>query len=196
MSKPPSRAGRLKKVAASPRESAKSAKAPPHKVPSIALVKATSGSHGADGLFRRIVSILEDAWTRVARVVNSEMVLAYWHIGREIVEHLQDGDPRAGYGKQVVDKLSRRLGKRFGRGFSTTNLRYFRSFFLAYATRRPEIRHIGSGESRETATGSTSQPVGDRIRHTAGGVLARAFPPSRGRSPHPPRPARARGRGV
>jgi predicted nuclease of restriction endonuclease-like (RecB) superfamily len=172
MSKPPSRTGRLKKVAASPRQSAQSVTASSRKARSTALVKATPGAQGADGLFRRIVSILEDARTRVARAVNSEMVLAYWHIGREIVEHLQDGDPRAGYGKQVVDDLSRRLGKRFGRGFSTTNLRYFRSFFLAYATRRPEIRHIGSGESRETATVSTSQPVGDRIRHTAGGVLA------------------------
>jgi hypothetical protein len=28
---------------------------------------------------------------RVVRSVNSEMVIAYWHIGREIVEHLQDG---------------------------------------------------------------------------------------------------------
>ncbi|MCP4548635.1 MAG: DUF1016 domain-containing protein, partial [bacterium] len=26
---------------------------------------------------------------RVVRSVNSEMVIAYWHIGREIVEHLQ-----------------------------------------------------------------------------------------------------------
>ena len=58
------------------------------------------------------------------------------------------------------------------RGFSTTNLRYFRSFFLAYANRRPAIRHIGSGESSPAATGSTPRNLGRRIRHTTGGVLA------------------------
>ena len=63
------------------------------------------------------------------------------------MEHLQKGDPRARYVKEAIDELARRLGARFGRGFSTTNLRYLRSFLLAYATRRPEIRHIGSDES-------------------------------------------------
>jgi len=58
------------------------------------------------------------------------------------------------------------------RGFSTTNLRNFRSFFLAYANRRPAIRHIGSGESSPAATGSTPRNLGRRIRHTTGGVLA------------------------
>ena len=46
------------------------------------------------------------------------------------------------------------------RGFSTTNLRYFRSFFLAYANRRPAIRHIGSGESSPAATGSMPRNLG------------------------------------
>ncbi|MGB8299156.1 MAG: hypothetical protein WCG85_27300, partial [Polyangia bacterium] len=58
------------------------------------------------------------------------------------------------------------------RGFSTTNLRYFRSFFLAYANRRRAIRHIGSGESSPAATASTPRNLGRRIRHTTGGVLA------------------------
>ena len=172
MSKQPT--SRPKKVAAPPRQSAKPGKTPTRKTLPAAMVRATggSGAKAADHLFRRIVSILEDARARVARAVNSEMVLAYWNIGREIVEHLQKGDRRADYGRQVIDELARRLGMRFGRGFSTTNLRYFRSFFLAYATRRPEIRHIGSGESSPAATGSMPRNLGRRIRHTTGGVLA------------------------
>jgi predicted nuclease of restriction endonuclease-like (RecB) superfamily len=172
MSKQPT--SRAKKVAAPPRQLAKPGKTPTRKTLPTAMVKATGGSEAkaADHLFRRIVSILEDARARVVRAVNSEMVLAYWHIGREIVEHMQKGDPRADYGKQVIDELARRLGMRFGRGFSTTNLRYFRSFFLAYANRRPAIRHIGSGESSPAATGSTPRNLGRRIRHTTGGVLA------------------------
>jgi hypothetical protein len=34
----------------------------------------------------------------------------------------------------------------FDRVVSTTNLRYFRTFYTAYSTRVPEIRHIACGE--------------------------------------------------
>ncbi len=40
-------------------------------------------------LFSRVAFILEDARNSVVRAVNSNMVLAYWLIGREIVQELQ-----------------------------------------------------------------------------------------------------------
>jgi len=99
-----------------------------------------------EGLFHRVVVILEQARARVVRSVNSEMVIAYWHIGREIVEHVQAGKERAEYGKRVIEELADRLHRRFGRGFSTTNLRYFRNFYEVYSGRVPEIRHLAGGE--------------------------------------------------
>lgn len=36
-------------------------------------------------LFDRVVSILEEARSKVVRAVNNNMVIAYWLIGREIV---------------------------------------------------------------------------------------------------------------
>ncbi|MBU1487046.1 DUF1016 family protein [bacterium] len=89
----------------------------------------------------RLLPCLEQARTNVVRTVNNEMVLAYWLIGREIVQELQDGDERAEYGKKVLAELSDRLLKRYGKGFSVTNLRYFRLFYQTYADRLPEIRH-------------------------------------------------------
>jgi hypothetical protein len=53
---------------------------------------------------------------------------------------------RAEYGKQVIEQLSERLTEKYGRGFSTTNLRYFRTFYTVYSDRIPEIRHIACGE--------------------------------------------------
>jgi hypothetical protein len=54
---------------------------------------------------------------------------------------------------------------RYGRGFSTTNLRYFRTFYTVYSDRIPEIRHIACGEFK-----------GQGKRHTQSGVLdAMAF---------------------
>lgn len=92
-------------------------------------------------LFERIVTILETARGRAVRAVNTEMILAYWHIGREIVEHLQAGARRAEYGNQLLESLSERLNQRFGRGYSVTNLKYFRLFYQAFADREPKIRH-------------------------------------------------------
>lgn len=40
----------------------------------------------SNSLFERVTSILEEARSNVVRAVNSNMVLAYWLIGREIVE--------------------------------------------------------------------------------------------------------------
>ncbi len=101
----------------------------------------------ADDLFDRIVSILDEARGRVVRTVNSAMVLAYWHIGREIVEHIQHGQDRAEYGEEVLSALSSRLSRRLGKGFSVANLRYFRLFFQAYSDRTPEIHHEARDES-------------------------------------------------
>lgn len=98
------------------------------------------------GLLDRIVSILEQARSNVVRAVNSNMVIAYWLIGREIVNEIQQGKERAKYGKSVIDKLSFYLSKKYKRGFSTTNLRYFRNFYTVYSDRLPQIRHIRSGE--------------------------------------------------
>lgn len=131
-----------------------------------------------------MVSILEEAQSQVARFVNSAMVLAYWQIGRELVESRQGGAERAGYGAQMLvsriapasssasrlEVLSARLQERVGRGYSTTNLRYFRTFYKAYADRSPTIRHIGSGEFG----GSPSSDSGHgrrKIRHIGSGVL-------------------------
>ncbi len=100
-----------------------------------------------DALFARIVTILEDACIRVVRAVNSEVVLAYRHVGREIVEEVQRGEDRASYGEAVLETLSAQLTERCGRGFSTTNVKYFRTFYQAYGDRQPEIRHEPRDES-------------------------------------------------
>lgn len=86
----------------------------------------------ADDLFRRIVEIINDARGRVTRTVNSAMVQAYWEIGRQIVEVEQQGDPRAGYGEQVLAGLSERLTRCFGRGFGVPHLRRIRQFYQVY----------------------------------------------------------------
>jgi len=83
-------------------------------------------------LYQRIRQILESARTNVARSVNSTQVVANWLVGREIVEEEQRGDRKAGYGQKLIVRLSERLERDFGVGYSATNLKLFRQFFLTY----------------------------------------------------------------
>ena len=56
-----------------------------------------------DNLFDRVVFILEKARANVVRAINNNMVIAYWLIGREIVQEIQGGEERAEYGKQIIE---------------------------------------------------------------------------------------------
>ena len=98
-------------------------------------------------LFDRIVSILEQARDNVVQAVNSNMVMAYWLIGREIVKELQGGEDRAKYGKQLLKKLSSQLSESYGSGFSIANLKNFRQFYLTYPNRFDNIRYPAGSES-------------------------------------------------
>lgn len=97
-------------------------------------------------LFGRVVSILEQARNNVVRSVNSSIVLTYWLIGREIVEEIQGGEERAEYGQQVMENLAAQLTAKYAKGFSVTNLWYFRQFYQVYAN-RIKIPHPAGGES-------------------------------------------------
>jgi len=106
-----------------------------------------AASAGLTPLVERVVSHIEEARSRVVRSVNTSMVMASGHIGREIVEFVQRGSRRAEYGDQVLEALSRQLQSRVGRGDSVTNLRYRRLFYLRYRDRVPQFHHERRDES-------------------------------------------------
>jgi len=98
-------------------------------------------------LFDRVVSILEQSRQNVVRAVNNNIVTAYWLIGREIVEVIQDGEERAEYGKKILEELADNLNLKYGKGFSVPNLRNFRQFYLVFHDR--SIRYPAGSESVE-----------------------------------------------
>jgi len=79
-----------------------------------------------------IVELLKAARSAAARNVNSIMTATYWEIGRRVVLLEQGGEQRAGYGDQLIDQLARDLTRQFGRGYSQTNLKQMRSFYIAW----------------------------------------------------------------
>ncbi len=60
------------------------------------------------------------------------MVITYFEIGRMIVEEEQKGKIRAEYGKKLIQELSKKLSRDFGKGFSIRNLEQMRKFYLVY----------------------------------------------------------------
>jgi hypothetical protein len=93
------------------------------------LVPATANFEKA---YDRIRNILTEARNRAYQAINAAMVLAYWEIGRTVVEEEQHGAERADYGRQLVVELARRLTAEFGKGFDRSNLFHMKAFYLAY----------------------------------------------------------------
>jgi predicted nuclease of restriction endonuclease-like (RecB) superfamily len=154
--------------------------------------KASAPAPPPDALFGRVASILDQARGHVVRAVNTQMVLAYWLIGREIVEEFQQGKGRATYGDKLLKELSIRLVERYGAGFSVPNLKNFRRFYQIYADRCSPIGYppgsqfhkslnvSDSGEEPKDAQ-NLSPPGRDlllpQIRHPAGAESPAGFSP-------------------
>ena len=85
-----------------------------------------------EGLVAELSRLLEDARRVSARAVNTVMTATYWEVGRRIFEHDQGGRKRAGYGDELLARLASDLTTRFGRGFSLSNLKSARTFYLLW----------------------------------------------------------------
>ncbi len=69
---------------------------------------------------------------KVWQIINSELLITYWQIGKHIVEFEQHGNMKAEYGKLLLDKLSTDLSAKFGKGFSRTNVVYIRLLYITF----------------------------------------------------------------
>ena len=102
-------------------------------------------------LYRRIRELVVTARQTVARGVDLVQVHTNFEIGRHIVEHEQQGEQRAAYGKAVLKALADKLSQEFGRGFSKSNLEYMRRFYLLYQDRSAIAQSI-AGQFPATST--------------------------------------------
>lgn len=90
-------------------------------------------THQEQNFYSQIAQLLRDARRSIVRQVNQTMVLTYFEIGKRIVEEEQNGNERAEYGKKILKGLSEKLNQEFGKGFSITNLRQMRAFYITYS---------------------------------------------------------------
>ena len=83
-------------------------------------------------LLSQIGETLKEGRNKAIYSVNHSLVMTNWHIGRYIVEFEQEGNIRATYGTALLDNLSRDLTKRYGKGFSRSNLNFIRMLYVKY----------------------------------------------------------------
>lgn len=90
-----------------------------------------TNSSNSENTYNSIRHSIITAQQKVYTAVNSAMVLAYWEIGEQIYKACGDND-RSEYGKNLIKYLSDKLTLEFGKGFSETNLRNMRKFYLSF----------------------------------------------------------------
>lgn len=88
-------------------------------------------SDSANNTYVVIRNSIIGAQNRIYSAVNSAMVQAYWEIGQEIYKACDESD-RADYGTKLLKYLSEQLTSEFGKGFTVSNLRNMRQFYLVF----------------------------------------------------------------
>lgn len=83
-------------------------------------------------LIAKIGNTYQSAKSKIVSAVNTEMLHAYWEIGKDIIEFEQSGKQKAEYGKQLLENLAKDLWLRHGKGFSRSNLNYMRLLYSKY----------------------------------------------------------------
>jgi predicted nuclease of restriction endonuclease-like (RecB) superfamily len=84
-------------------------------------------------LLRNLKERIRTAQARAVASVNSELVLLYWGIGKDIL----DRQNSEGWGAKIIDRLAADLSRAFPemRGLSARNLKYMRAFAEAWPDR-------------------------------------------------------------
>jgi len=85
-------------------------------------------------VYENVKTTLEVARSKTYSAINFYVVEAYWNIGNLIIE-AQRGEEKAEYGKFLIKNLSKQLTKDFGKGFTASNIRNIRQFYLTFNNR-------------------------------------------------------------
>lgn len=110
---------------------------------------------------KRIIAFARDAAYRAANLMQ---IASNWMVGKHIVEQEQNGASRADYGKRVIEMLSIELTEDYGEGYSATNLRNMRKFYLTFGNL--EIQQTLPAEFRALVEKNQQTLSAKSVEHT------------------------------
>ena len=93
---------------------------------------AASSTAPPQSLLSDIRALIQSAQHHAIALVNSELTVLFWRIGRRIHTEVLSGN-RAGYGEEVVPTLAAHLVRDHGRGFAEKNLRRMVQFAVTFS---------------------------------------------------------------
>ncbi len=80
-----------------------------------------------NSLLNNLSQIIEQSKKQLAVQVNTSLTITYWQIGKTINEDILQNQ-RAEYGKQIITTVATQLVEKYGRSFSSRNLRRMMQF--------------------------------------------------------------------
>ena len=119
-------------------------------------IQLTHKSDNIDQLYHKVSYHIDSARQMIQRAIDTEMVHAYWNIGKDIVEEEQKGQNRAEYGSFVIKELSRKLLNQYGKGFSVPHIKNIRQFYITYKDR---IGYAVRSQSLERLSQTSLSPI-------------------------------------
>jgi len=88
-------------------------------------------------IYKQISDIITNNKNKMIYQINNTLINNNFMIGKIIVENEQNGIIRAEYGKEILNKLSKKLTTKFGSGYSRSNLQNMRLFYDKYKNCQP-----------------------------------------------------------
>jgi predicted nuclease of restriction endonuclease-like (RecB) superfamily len=92
-----------------------------------------------DELIKRIDFTSNYLKERAVSAVNVSLTIRNWIVGYFIVEFEQNGEDRAEYGTKLLGQISETCSSLGIKGYSISNLKYFRQFYLSYKRIRQSV---------------------------------------------------------
>lgn len=122
-----------------------------------------------DSVLKHLVDKINGSRQKIARVVNNELLSAYWEIGRTLLEQKE----KEGWGKKIIERLAKDLKAEFPQmnGLSERNLKYMQAFAAAWPyfpfVQPPVAQLAGSGQNVENPI---TQPSAARLTESGQNV--------------------------
>ena len=129
-----------------------------------------------DALFEKIAGLIEESRKKVSSAINIAEVYTKYNVGRYIIEHEQEGNYKAAYGKQVLKQLSEKLTNKYGKGWSVETLTTTRKFYQTYSNSVNTAYEIPTGyhKTETSKIVNTVYEIQDATRVTHKFVLSRS----------------------
>lgn len=89
-----------------------------------------------ESLVGRINQVQDVLQAQAAHAINLALTARNWLVGYYIVEFEQNGEDRAKYGENLLNRLSKNINRK---GFEPRSLRLYRRFYLVYLQLGAEV---------------------------------------------------------